>query len=113
MSFSGSCHCGAIAYTCEDTPESAMVCNCSICRRKGAVLHFTSPERVKLTAKVAPTIYLWNREVIAHAFCPVCGIATHAEVDLPDKPKSIAINLRASDVDIDALALTQFDGAAM
>jgi len=41
MSFRGSCHCGKLAYTVDEAlPAKAMACNCSICRRKGALHHF-------------------------------------------------------------------------
>ena len=41
MAYSGSCHCGAVAFTVEgDPPAGAMSCNCSHCRRKGFLLTF-------------------------------------------------------------------------
>ena len=33
QSYSGSCHCGAVAYTVEVDVDQAMTCNCSICSR--------------------------------------------------------------------------------
>ena len=33
QTLNGSCHCGAIAYTVEVDPETAITCNCSICSR--------------------------------------------------------------------------------
>ena len=33
----GSCHCGAVRWRFEGAPESATSCNCSICRRHGAL----------------------------------------------------------------------------
>ena len=46
MPFSGSCHCGKLAYTVdEDPPTKALECNCSICRKRAALHHFTTPEK--------------------------------------------------------------------
>ena len=38
--YRGSCHCGAIRFTFKgpDKIESGLRCNCSICRRKGALM---------------------------------------------------------------------------
>ena len=49
MPVHGSCHCGKLAYSVdEDPPTQAMACNCSICRRKGSLHHFTTPEKFEL-----------------------------------------------------------------
>ena len=49
MSFEGSCHCGAVSFTVDaDTPVKAISCNCSHCRRRGALLAFYSPEEFTL-----------------------------------------------------------------
>ena len=45
----GSCHCGAVAYTVEADPATAMTCNCSICSRLGAVWTFAPKAKFKLT----------------------------------------------------------------
>ena len=114
MSYSGSCHCGALHYTCDTDPAQVMTCNCSICRRKGAVLHFIDPAQVTLTADPqALGVYRFNQHIIAHHFCRTCGIAVWATVTPPDGSRRIAINLRSSDVDFAALPVHAFDGAAM
>jgi hypothetical protein len=114
MSYSGSCHCGALSYDCDTDPTQVMTCNCSICRRKGAVLHFVGPDQVRLTLDPqAQGVYRFNHHIIAHHFCRICGIATWAEVTPPDGPRRIAINLRSSIVDFAALPVHTFDGASM
>jgi hypothetical protein len=114
MSIHGSCHCGALSFTSTVEPTQAMTCNCSICRRKGAVLHFVDPDDVQLTADPAALgIYRFNRQIIAHHFCKTCSIGLWGEVTLPDGNRKIALNLRASDVPFAHLTLTEFDGAAM
>ncbi len=112
MPFTGSCHCGAIAFTVdEDAPGKAMDCNCSICRRRGALHHFTSASKVTLeTPRDALVPYRWNTGRIAFQFCGTCGCAPFGEGESPDGPV-MAINLRCTDVDLDALDIQPFDGA--
>lgn len=113
MPFKGSCHCGKIAYTVdEDPPTKAMACNCSICRRRGALHHFTTPDKFTLEASRDDlSSYEWNKHIIRFHFCEACGCAPFAEGEGPKGPM-VEINLRcAEDVDFDALEITKFDGA--
>lgn len=114
MPFTGSCHCGAIAFVVqEDPPTRAMQCNCSICRRKAPLHHFTTPERFTLQTPIdAVATYRFNHHIIAHHFCPVCGVAPFAEGKGPDGPM-VEINLRCADgIDLDALQVQLYDGAS-
>ena len=36
----GSCHCGAVRLTLPSAPEKATSCNCSLCRRSGAIFGY-------------------------------------------------------------------------
>lgn len=114
MPFTGSCHCGAIAYTVdEDAPTKAMACNCSICRRKAPLHHFTTPDRFTLdSGEGAFATYRFNHHVIHHHHCTACGCAPFAEGTGPDGKKMVEINLRCADVDLDALEVTHYDGAS-
>ena len=49
QTYSGSCHCGAIAYTVEVDPAQALKCNCSICTKLGAVWAFAPAGKFELT----------------------------------------------------------------
>ena len=114
MTVRGSCHCGKIAYTLdEEAPTTAMACNCSICRRKGNLHHFTTPDKFTLeTPRDGIATYQFNKKVIAHHFCATCGCAPFAEGTGPDGSKMVEINLRcADDIDLDALTIEKFDGA--
>jgi hypothetical protein len=113
MPFTGSCHCGLVAYeVAEDAPTEAMACNCSICRRRGALHHFTTPDKFDLkTSRDALTTYKWNKQNLALHFCKECGCAPFAEGQGPNGPM-VEINLRcAEDVDLDSLKINKFDGA--
>jgi hypothetical protein len=81
MSFRGSCHCGRLAYTVDEAPPAkAMECNCSICRRKGALHHFTTPDKFRREASDDDIlVYRFNKHIIRHMFCKTCGCAPFAQ----------------------------------
>lgn len=115
MSLTGSCHCGAIRYTLnEPSPTTAMACNCSICRRRGYLLHFTTPDCVTLEADPASVgEYRFNKHVIAHQFCKTCGCAPLGKGTAPDGKEVMVVNLRCTDgIDPGALSITHVDGAS-
>lgn len=37
--FEGSCHCGAVRFEVETELDHVRICDCSICRRRGALNH--------------------------------------------------------------------------
>lgn len=76
----GSCHCGAVEFEIElqNGLENLRRCNCSICRRKGAIMADVPLERLRVTRGAEfLTLYQWNTKTAKHYFCMVCGIYTH------------------------------------
>jgi len=71
MPFKGSCHCSAVRYTVdEEPPAKAMACNCSICRCRAPLHHFTTPDKFTLeTPRDAVATYKWNTGNIAFHHC--------------------------------------------
>ena len=113
MTTRGSCHCGAIAFSFEAKPGPVIDCNCSICRRRGALLTAIDPEAFHLeTPREALSTYTFNREVIQHRFCAVCGCAPFAEAEIGDQAMMM-INLRCTELDLEGLELMKFDGASL
>ena len=113
MSFGGSCHCGAVTFTVEAAlPTAAMSCNCSHCRRKGMLLAFFSPSQFSVTGEAALATYMFNKHMIQHRFCTVCGVQPFATGKAPDGTEMRAVNLRCvPDLDLDALEIRKVDGA--
>ena len=111
----GSCHCGKIAFEVDGEFPSAMVCNCSYCRRTGNMLAFTSPDKFRMkTPQKDVSSYLFNKQVITHYHCANCGISTHGGGVAPDGKRMVAVNLRCvPDIDLDALKIDKFDGAKL
>lgn len=113
--FSGSCHCGAVAYEADGTPDVAISCNCSICRRKAAILYFLPADRFTLkTDRSAMATYTFNTHRIQHLFCTTCGCAPFAEAAAPDGTPMVAINLNCAEgIDLGTVQIKAYDGASL
>ena len=116
MLYSGSCHCGNIAFQLEGALSGAMACNCSICQRKGSLMWFVPLEQLKLlTPDENASTYTFNKHVIKHRFCPTCGVGPFAEGTHPKTGEAtVAINVRClPGVDLASLTVVHYDGASM
>ncbi len=115
MPYSGSCHCGAVAFTvAAEPPAEAISCNCSHCRRKGLLLSFVAEAAFTLErGKDALRSYWFNKHEIEHLFCNTCGTQAFARGQMPDGSAVRAINLRCVPaIDLETLSIKQVDGAA-
>lgn len=74
--FKGACHCGAVKFEVEAAVTPALRCNCSLCRRKGALMSptFDSGALTIVEGEDALTLYQFNTRVAKHYFCRHCGI---------------------------------------
>ncbi|MBW8190122.1 GFA family protein [Neiella marina] len=114
--YSGRCHCGAITFSFESEPIAiGLRCNCSMCRRKSAVMSTfaLSPEQLRIVVKNdALADYQFGNQVAHHHFCRVCGIYPFHQT--MRQPGHYRVNLACID-DIEPLSLPteQFDGASL
>jgi hypothetical protein len=72
----GSCHCGAVQFEVRTAVTPAARCNCSLCRRKGALMTpaFPVADLTIVSGEDALTLYQFNTKVAKHYFCKHCGI---------------------------------------
>ena len=72
----GSCHCGAVQFEVRTPLTPAARCNCSLCRRKGALMSPMFPAAALKIVKgeEALTLYQFNTRTARHYFCKHCGI---------------------------------------
>lgn len=111
----GTCHCGAASWTLTGDPGSITACNCSLCRRYGALWAYDyEGERIHLegtlssyrrAGKVDPAL-----EIL---FCPTCaGVVSWRGLRLePDGRRRMAVNVRLAPPEAVAdLAIDHFDG---
>lgn len=75
-----SCHCGAVVLELE-LPNGIVDprrCNCSICRRKGAIAGSVPLSGLKVVhGEDMLSLYQFNTRTARHYFCSACGIYTH------------------------------------
>jgi hypothetical protein len=111
--FQATCHCGRIRIDVPAEPEFLVDCNCSICRRYGALWAFypMAETHVEGAAEHAQG-YVWGERTITTFHCRHCGSVTHWE-PLAAKPESkFAINARLLDPAVTAsIRVRRFDGA--
>jgi len=114
MNYKGSCHCGKLAFEVSGEIGSVLSCNCSMCQRRGSLLWFVPHEQLRvLTRDGNASTYLFNKHVIKHRFCALCGIHVYGEGKDSKGNSMAAINVRCiEDIDLAALTVTHFDGRA-
>lgn len=112
-SYSGSCHCGAVRFEARTTLSPAVRCNCSFCRRRGAVMANVQAEDFRLLAgEEALGLYQWNMRIAKHYFCKRCGIYAFHRPRM--RPEIYRVNVGCLEgVDPYALEVTVQDGAAL
>ena len=75
-----TCHCGEVEaeINVPDKLEKARRCNCSICKRKGAIMSMVKNEDFKIIkGEDKLRLYQFHSKVAKHYFCANCGIYTH------------------------------------
>jgi hypothetical protein len=111
--YEGSCHCGAVRFEIEtDLPELTM-CDCSICKRKNALMVKVHESGFRLLAGEASlTEYQFHTRTARHFFCKVCGIYPfHRKRVTPD---TLGINVFClQGVDLAGVPVRRALGAAM
>jgi len=112
---SGTCHCGALGWTFDAMPDSVTACNCTLCRRYGALwiydyegglIGLSGPSATYTRARKS------NPALEIH-FCGRCGCVT-AWRGLrlgPDGRRRLAVNLRLTEPGpVAHLPIDHFDG---
>ncbi|CAG4922227.1 GFA family protein [Paraburkholderia saeva] len=110
----GSCHCGTVKFEVQTPVTPAMRCNCSLCRRKGALMSpsFAADALEITSGKEALTLYQFNTNVAKHYFCKHCGIYTFHQTRT--NPTLWRVNLGCIEgVDVYALESSVGDGASL
>lgn len=76
----GQCHCSSVKFTVR--LENGLIeprrCNCSMCRRRGAVVASVELKDLSITeGEDVLSLYQFNTNTAKHYFCSRCGIYTH------------------------------------
>ncbi len=73
--YEGACHCGAVRFAVETDFPELTTCDCSICKRKNALMVKVHESRFELLAGAdALAEYQFHTRTARHFFCRTCGI---------------------------------------
>jgi hypothetical protein len=71
----GSCHCGAVRFEIETDFPELTTCDCSICRRRNALMVKVHESQFRLLAgENSLKEYRFHTMTACHFFCGTCGI---------------------------------------
>lgn len=108
----GTCHCGNLTWRFDGMPGGATACNCTLCRRYGA-LWIYDWEGERITHSGETSIYMRGDREIEFHFCPTCGNLGWWRGHRPDAAgrRRIAVNVRLSEPETVArIPIDHFDG---
>jgi len=107
----GSCHCGSVHWRFDGQPDGATACNCTVCRRYGALWAYDwVDEGIHVSG---PTKHYVRGKAIEFHFCPHCGcVAYWRALKLhEDGRRRIAVNLRLTEPGaVGDIPIDHFDG---
>ena len=108
--YRGSCHCGRVTFELRTSPDYVVDCNCSLCRRRGALWHGASERNFSiLTGETELVLYQFNTMTAKHYFCRNCGI--HPFIRPRLDPTRWAVNVRCIEgLDLSSIPVRSFDG---
>ena len=94
----GSCHCGAVSFSCLVDASQGITCNWSIGSRRGTILG--SVPFADFTLEKGQdnlTEYQFGKLRTHHLFCKTCGVASFSWGTNKKDEKLYAVNLRCLD----------------
>jgi hypothetical protein len=108
--YRGSCHCGRVVFELRTTLDYVVDCNCSLCRRRGALWHGASEKNLSiLSGETDLVLYQFNTMTAKHYFCRHCGI--HPFIRPRLDPTRWAVNVRCLEgVELSTIPVRSFDG---
>lgn len=108
---SGQCHCGAVAWQFDSLPDGATACNCTVCRRYGALwIYDYQGEAVRVQGQTS--VYIRGTALEFH-FCATCACVTHWLALRLDEQgrRRMAVNVRLAEPEaVAAIPIDHFDG---
>ena len=111
--FLGTCHCGAVRLTLPSRPRVLVSCNCSICRRYGALWTYFRADRVRIELTLRGTqAYAWGGRRLRFVRCARCGCVTHWQAVRPGPTCRMGVNARLLDPELlEGVRVRRLDGA--
>ena len=113
QTYRGSCHCGRVRFEVDAELDHVRVCDCSICRRRGALNYRVQPECFRLLTPIDDlTLYTFHTHTARDYFCPTCGILPFRRPRTD--PGVWTVNVRCLEgVDLDAIPVKRVYGSRL
>lgn len=108
----GACHCGSVSWRFESEPDAATSCNCTTCRRYGA-LWIYGHENEDVFVSGPTRAYLRGDKSLGYHFCPQCGCMAYwrGVEPGPDGRRRMAVNVRMAEPgSVAHIPIQRFDG---
>jgi len=104
-----SCVCGAVRLAITRAPDEVTDCNCTLCRRYGALWAYYSPKDVTVPSGLTDTFSRGPKLSHFHR-CKICGCVTHWSA-LDKTYDRMGVNARLMEPEVLARArVLRFDG---
>ena len=112
-SYRGSCHCGAVTFEITTEFSEFTRCDCSLCRKKNAVMTKVHEDDFKLLkGEDRLGLYQWNTRTAKHYFCKSCGIYTFHRKRID--PACFGVNVYCLDgANLAGVPIVEVDGQSM
>jgi hypothetical protein len=113
QTYRGSCHCGKIRFEADLDLDHVRVCDCSICSKRGALLHRVDDSGFRaLTPLDEASLYQWHTKTAKDYFFPVCGILPFRRPRTA--PECWSVNVRCLEgVDLGSIPVKNLHGSKL
>ncbi len=113
QNYTGSCHCGKVQFDVDLDLDQVRVCDCSLCRKRGALNHRVEDADLHISSPLEElTLYQWHTKTAKDYFCPTCGILPFRRPRTA--PDLWTINVRCLDgVDLESIPVENVYGSEL
>jgi hypothetical protein len=113
QTYSGSCHCGKVRFEVDADIDHVRVCDCSMCRKRGARNIRVAPEAIRISTPLSELgLYQWHTQTAKDYFCKSCGIQPFRRPRMA--PELWTVNVRCLDgVDLAAIPVRHVRGSEL
>jgi hypothetical protein len=113
QTYKGSCHCGKISFEVDMELDHVRVCDCSICKKRGALNHRVEESQLRINIPLDELgLYEWRTKVAKDYFCPVCGILPFRRPS--DAPEIWTVNVRCLEgVELESIPIKKVFGSKL
>lgn len=111
--YQGRCHCGRIRFEVDLDLDHVRSCDCSLCRKRGALLHRVDEDALRILTPLSDaTLYQWHTRTARDYFCPECGVLPFRRPRTA--PERWSINVRCLEgVDLEAIPVRALQGSRL